>query len=114
MNDVLKIFSALSDKNRLRIVMMLMNKEMCVCEITQILGLSASTVSNHLSILKDIGLASDSKDGKWVNYKIDANSSAPKIQNVLLLLQMWLKEDEQIKFDSTLTESTDRNQICPK
>jgi ArsR family transcriptional regulator len=114
MNDVLKIFSALSDKNRLRIVMMLMNKEMCVCEITQILGLSASTVSNHLSILKDIGLASDSKDGKWVNYKIGANSSDPKIQNVLLLLQMWLKEDEQIKFDSILTESTDRNQICSK
>jgi DNA-binding transcriptional ArsR family regulator len=49
-----KIFKALGDKNRLRILNMLRNSPMCVCEITDVLSLSQSTVSGHLRVLKKI------------------------------------------------------------
>ena len=50
-----KIFKALSDPNRLRILKMLQTKDLCVCEITSVLNLATSTVSKHLSILRDSG-----------------------------------------------------------
>ena len=56
-----KIFKALSDNSRLRILKMLQTKSLCVCEIQDILGLAASTVSKHLSILRDAGFISEEK-----------------------------------------------------
>lgn len=60
------IFDALSDKSRLRIIKMLHRKLLCVCEITEILKLALSIVSKHLSILRDAGLITDEKNGKWI------------------------------------------------
>jgi ArsR family transcriptional regulator len=53
MEEVEKIFKALSDSSRLRIIRMLQEKSLCVCEIREVLQLANSTVSQHLSILKD-------------------------------------------------------------
>ncbi len=52
MKDTTTLFKALSEPNRLRILKMLQRKPLCVCEITDILQLAASTVSQHLNILK--------------------------------------------------------------
>ena len=62
-----KIFKALSDSNRIRIVKMLQRKSLCVCEIKDVINLATSTVSKHLSILREAGLIVDWKDGKWIN-----------------------------------------------
>ena len=69
-NQTTQVFKALSDANRLRILNMIVEKPLCVCEITDILELATSTVSKHLSILRDSGLIVDEKNGKWVNYRI--------------------------------------------
>ena len=65
------IFKSLSDPNRIRILKMLQMKSMCVCEITEILGLAASTVSQHLTVLKNAGFIVDSKNGKWIDENLN-------------------------------------------
>lgn len=108
------IFKALSDKSRLRILKMLQKKSLCVCEITEILQLATSTVSNHLSILKEAGLIVDEKDKKWINYKINANPQNPEVASVLVSLHLLLEEDEMVKKDREIIKSVDREVLCSK
>ncbi|MFZ5975689.1 MAG: ArsR/SmtB family transcription factor [Bacillota bacterium] len=66
-----EIFKALADENRGRILYLLLNKELCVCEIETILDMSQSNVSRHLSKLKEAGIVTIKKDSQWVYYRID-------------------------------------------
>jgi ArsR family transcriptional regulator len=106
------IFKALSDKSRLRIIKMLLKRTLCVCEITSILKLAPSTVSNHLSILCDTGLITSEKDGKWINYSINRNPSDNNISSVLLYLQFILEDDETILKDRRIISTVDRMVLC--
>jgi len=65
-----KIFKALADSTRLRILGLLLAREMCVCEVMAGLNLTQPTASHHLRILQNVGLAEDRKDGKWVFYGV--------------------------------------------
>ncbi len=112
MENLVKIFKALSDTNRLRILKMLERKELCLCEISAVLKLANSTVSKHLSILREVGLIEDTKDGKWVNFKISHKHTNHYINALLPLLQEWLPDDSVIKGDSCKMNKVDRNSIC--
>ena len=70
MTKILRIFKALSDPTRLRIIFLLEGKDLCVCELTFILKMSQSRVSHQLRILRDAGLVEDKRDGKWMIYGI--------------------------------------------
>ena len=65
-----KVFKALADENRLRILGLLRAREMCVCEVMVALDLTQPTASHHLRILENVGLIKDRKEGKWVFYSI--------------------------------------------
>ena len=69
MNPLIKIFKALSDTNRVRILKMLEIRPLCVCEITAVLGLAMSTVSKHLSIMREADLIFDKKENKCKCWK---------------------------------------------
>ena len=69
MKQAVKIFKALGDPTRLRIVKLLENGELCVCQLTAALGMGQSRISRHLSILKQAGLIEDRRVGKWVHYR---------------------------------------------
>lgn len=112
MRDVIKIFKALSDPNRLRIIKMLQIRPLCVCEITEILQLATSTVSKHLSILRDSDLILDEKDGKWVNYYLNNSAADEHVSKLLPLLEKWLPDDNTIRQDAEKVKSVDRNVIC--
>ncbi len=71
MQDVLNIFKALSDETRLRILKLLENGELCVCEIVAALDMIQPQVSFHLSVLKETGLLRDRKQGKWIHYSFE-------------------------------------------
>lgn len=71
MDNVLTIFKALSDETRLRILKLLENGELCVCDIVAALDMIQPKVSFHLAVLKEAGLIKDRKQGKWVHYSID-------------------------------------------
>ncbi|MBM2815203.1 MAG: transcriptional regulator, ArsR family [Ignavibacteria bacterium] len=112
MNKAIKIFKALSDKNRLRILLMLTKKKLCVCEIQDILSITVSTVSKHLSILRDAGFILDEKDGKWVNYRLNTTSKDMILNQVILILPFYLNDDELIKSDLIKVQSVNRKNLC--
>lgn len=70
MNELVPIFKALSDETRLRIIKLLEQGELCVCDITTALDMVQPKVSFHLSTLKEAGLIKDRKQGKWVHYSL--------------------------------------------
>ncbi|RMH69464.1 MAG: ArsR family transcriptional regulator [Gemmatimonadetes bacterium] len=112
MRHITKLFKALSDPNRLRILKMLETKPLCVCEITTVLNLAPSTVSKHLSILRDTGLITDEKDGKWVNYSLTTNPTDAYVAEILPLIRHWLNEDDTIRQDRSHAAGADRMMIC--
>jgi len=65
-----KVFKALADPIRLRILGLLSSREMCVCEVMVALDLTQPTASHHLRILENVALVKDRKEGKWVFYSI--------------------------------------------
>ncbi|MEG6584457.1 ArsR/SmtB family transcription factor [Dendrosporobacter sp. 1207_IL3150] len=65
------IFKALGDPTRMRIVEMLVGKELCVCDILDSFNITQPVISHHLKILKHAGLVTDSREGKWVYYSLD-------------------------------------------
>jgi ArsR family transcriptional regulator, arsenate/arsenite/antimonite-responsive transcriptional repressor len=107
-----KIFKALSDTNRLRILRMLHHRPLCVCEMREILQLAVSTVSAHLSILKEAGLIVDEKDNKWVNYSLNVNSKNPVVKKMLTMLVNWTENDTDYEKDLEKINLVDRNTIC--
>lgn len=83
MKELLNITKALSDGNRLRVIVSLMeHKELCVCQITEMLKLAMATVSRHMSVLQNADLVQSRKDGRWVYYRL--SKSFPKI------LRQWI------------------------
>lgn len=67
-----QLFKALADQTRLRCMLLLASgDELCVCELTQVLGLPQPKVSHHLAALRKAGLVSDRKDGLWVYYRLN-------------------------------------------
>lgn len=112
MDKLIKILKALSDINRIRILKMLEVKPLCVCEITKILGLAASTVSQHLSILKKAGFIFDLKENKYVNYYLNERSQQMYLKDLIPLIQKWLPDEKIIIQDKEQVKVIDRDNIC--
>lgn len=113
LKEINKILAALAETNRLRILMMLKTRPLAVCEIREILGLSFSTVSKHLSILREAGLIDFEKDGKWVNYRF--NQELPEVaREWLALLLEQISSDPQIQSDLDKIFVVDKFKICQK
>jgi ArsR family transcriptional regulator len=110
--ELLKTLKALSDTQRLRILKMLEVRPLCVCEITDVLGLAQSTVSKHLAILRDVELILDEKDGKWVNYSLNVKGRDRRMARLLDLVGEWLPEDETIRKDAAKVRKVDRDVLC--
>jgi ArsR family transcriptional regulator len=70
MKKVARFFKSLSDPTRLRIVLLLLERELCVCELTAILKLEQSRISHQLRLLRDAGLVEDAREGRWIIYRM--------------------------------------------
>lgn len=71
MTDEAKLFKALSDETRLRILTLLLDGELCVCEVMAMLDLPQSTVSRHLAYLRNSGWVCDRRQGVWMFYRLN-------------------------------------------
>jgi len=71
MQDLVKAIKALSDETRLRILNVLLEREACVCEVMQALDISQSRASRNLGILQDADFLKTRRDGVWVVYSVD-------------------------------------------
>ncbi|WP_373899519.1 MTH895/ArsE family thioredoxin-like protein [Haloimpatiens sp. FM7315] len=78
MQRLLDFFKILSDETRLRIILLLWNKSLCVCELCNILDLSQPKVSRHLAKLRDSGIVKDSRQGQWIFYNLDLEDEVRK------------------------------------
>jgi ArsR family transcriptional regulator len=110
MEKSINLFKSLSDPNRLRILKMLQISPLCVCEITEILGLSTSTVSQHLSILKKSGIK-ENRDGRWINYSINFHTDDERITAILTSLDFWIGDDRQLEIDREKVRTIDRHNV---
>ncbi|MDD5131252.1 MAG: metalloregulator ArsR/SmtB family transcription factor [bacterium] len=110
LKELEKVIKALADKNRIRIIKMLQQREMCVCEIREVLGLSQPSVSKHLKILKDAGIIEDNQKGLWTNYYI--NSQNDYARSLSGLVQGWLAKDIVIQNDLRQAKAADRSRLC--
>ena len=81
-----KIFKALADINRLKIIKLLKEGELCVCELTAVLFTSQSTVSHHLSVLKNAGLVKERKEGKWSYFRLSEGAVIELLNQAKLLI----------------------------
>ncbi len=95
----LEIFKALCDENRLRMINLLMHKELCVCEIEAVLGLTQSNASRHLNKLKTSGIVISKKQSQWAHYSI-----APEFISDNIKLYEHLKEkfSDQVLFGNDI------------
>lgn len=73
--------SALGEPKRLHALGLLAQGELCLCDLTEGLGISPSTVSNHMAILKRAGLVEGRKDGRWMHFRLaDTNPASAAAQ----------------------------------
>jgi ArsR family transcriptional regulator len=96
---MIELFKALGDENRLRIINLLMDSQLCVCEIEVMLDMTQSNVSRHLGKLKNTGIISSSKDAQWAHYKV---SDKYKKENEFLFKYLSKKFDDSNLFQSDL------------
>ena len=111
MKEFIKVMKALSDPNRVKMVKMLQEKPLCVCEIRTCLGIAQSTASKHLKMLEEAGLVRSFKDGLWVNYSLATGKDSPYAANLLGNLTHWLEQDPEILEMRQILPQLDRHDI---
>ena len=112
MKKFIRVMKALSDPSRVKILKMLQNRVMCVCEIKEALGLAQPTVSRHLKVLENAGLVGYKKDGLWVNYHLTDGDNSPYAANLLGNLRHWLQDDPEIEELVERLPTIDREEVC--
>lgn len=99
MRDFVKLFKALSDETRIRILKVLFQRECCVCEVMQALDISQSRASRNLGILEDAGFIKSRRDGLWIVYSIDDQKINSYVVPLIKLLRGSLVNEEIILQD---------------
>lgn len=98
MKEITEIFKLLSDESRLRILMLLEKRELCVCQIMGVLNMSQPLVSRNLSLLAKSGFLAGRREGKLMFYRIKRNL-AKKNLLILSVLKELLKDDRVLQRD---------------
>lgn len=115
MRQFMNITKALADENRIRILLALRKGELCVCQVTELLGLAPSTVSKHLSVLFQAGLLESRKDGRWIYYRLPGKEAAVAARDAVAWVRDALAKDPQIVRDAqhlTTLLKMDPTELC--
>jgi ArsR family transcriptional regulator, arsenate/arsenite/antimonite-responsive transcriptional repressor len=115
MKAFLNITKALADENRLRMVMALREGELCVCQLTELLGLAISTVSKHLSILYQAGLVAARKEGRWMYYSLPDRGTTAAAREAAAWVRRSLAGQERIAADAKRLKQVrarDMGELC--
>mgnify|MGYP001360947640 CR=1 FL=1 len=113
MREVLTSIKAVSEEIRIRLLLLLLNREACVCELMSVFGMAQSKLSHHLITLRDAGLLQDEKRGKWNYYRVNTNALSAANKELLTSLSRWFIDDETAGRDKVALEKVkERMQIC--
>jgi DNA-binding transcriptional ArsR family regulator len=94
------ITKALSDPNRVRVLLALRRGELCVCQITELFGFAPSTVSKHLSILHHAHLVLSRKSERWVYYRLPDKSAPVAVREALDWVHKALAQTDETMADN--------------
>jgi DNA-binding transcriptional ArsR family regulator len=117
MESLLAIARALSDENRVRALLALGDREVCACQIIELLKLAPSTVSKHMSILKQAKLVAGNKKGRWMYYSLPGKAAPPIVRQALSWVRQASADDEGVQRDADRMKrilGTDRELICER
>ena len=115
MYDFINIAKALSDENRVRALMMLCKGELCVCQLIEMLRLAPSTVSKHMSILRQARLVESRKDGRWMYYRLADGDPPKEVIQAIKWVENSLAKDKQILADAKQVKRVckiDKDELC--
>ncbi|MGB7769478.1 MAG: metalloregulator ArsR/SmtB family transcription factor [Verrucomicrobiia bacterium] len=115
MREFMAITRALSDPNRVRILLALRRGELCVCQITELFGFAPSTVSRHLSVLHHAGLIQSRKSERWVYYRLPGKSAPVTVREALAWVHQSLAKTDEAAADAKALKQilkTDLAVIC--
>ena len=117
MRELMAVIKALADENRVRILMALGPRELCVCQIVELLGLAPSTVSKHMAILKQARLVDSRKEGRWMFYRLAEEDASVEAKEMTALVCRLLADDPQEREDAKRLKQIlkmDRDELCRK
>jgi len=100
MKSLMQITKALADQQRVRMLLLLRGRELCVCQIIAVLELAPSTISKHLSILSSAGLVEHRKEGRWAYYSLAGRSADFMVRSALAWVAESLRHDEAMAKDA--------------
>jgi ArsR family transcriptional regulator len=114
LRNTVRALKALSDPGRLKILFMLKERPLCVCEITAVLGLSQPAVSRHLKILEDADLLRSERDGVWINYRMAGAEERgnPVVRELLEGIFAHLGDDPDIRDALGRAKKVDREDLA--
>ena len=117
MRDLLTVIKALADENRVRILLAVQRRELCVCQIVALLGLAQSTVSKHMSILHQARLVEARKAGRWMFYRAADADSPVEAREIAAVVARLLASDPEAAEDARRLKQImkiDREELCRK
>ena len=117
MRDLMKITKALADENRIRVLLALRGGELCACQITELFGLAASTMSKHLSILYQAGLVDSRKDGRWIYFRLPDGQAPSTVKTAIDWISQAAEKQPRIREDAKLLKKIlkmDPSEICKR
>jgi DNA-binding transcriptional ArsR family regulator len=117
MFEFLNITRALAEENRVRILLALEGQELCVCQLIELLELAPSTVSKHMSVLRQARLIEGRKDGRWMYYRIADDSAPVEVKEAIVWVRKSLSRNKRIHADvKRLKEilKIDREVLCSR
>jgi ArsR family transcriptional regulator len=117
MKSFLNITKALADENRLRMLLALQQGELCVCQITELMGLAMSTVSKHLSILYQAGLVNARKEGRWMYYSLPGKGAPTAAREAVAWVRRSLADSERVAEDARCLKKVlamDLTELCKR
>ena len=112
MKQFIRVMKALSDPNRVRVIKMLGRKQLCVCELRDLIGLAQSTISKHMKVLEEAGLVDYHKEGSWIIYRLTKGEESDYARVMLKNLEGWLGDDPQLREMMVRLPQVDRERSC--
>ncbi len=100
MQALLRITKALADETRVRLLMALESREVCVCQLIELVDMAPSTVSKHLALLRAAGLIDGRKSGRWMHYRHAGDDAPEMVREALAWVRTALRKNKTIIADA--------------
>lgn len=115
MRELMLLIKAMADENRVRAIFALREQALCVCQLVELLELAPSTVSKHMSILKQARLVEGHKQGRWMYYRLAGEEAPAAVRNAIEWLYQSASDDEVLLQDRHRLSDIlklDREELC--